>query len=89
MKYEAQGCRGEAPGRFLQTRLGLHASPRAAKLERMGEYRRERESPAIVPGRVSIPFRHNRLSPQFNHGVPLLDSTPEQLVFVDARFVET
>jgi hypothetical protein len=49
VEHETHGRRSEPPGRIMQTRLHLHVSWRAAKFERVGEYRRERESHTIDP----------------------------------------
>ena len=34
---------------------------------------------------VSLPFRHGRLPPAFNHGVSMLDANPAQLSFLDTE----
>jgi hypothetical protein len=72
----------------MQTRLRIHASSRAAELERVGEHRRERACPTMDSGGVSIPSGTTDPSPQhtqFNQGVSLLDATTlEQLAFIDA-----
>jgi hypothetical protein len=54
-------------------------------------YRRERISLEVDPGGRNDSL-NNRPPPPFNHGVSLLDATPEQLTFVHAelaRFVDS